>query len=216
MPWLDSCYSPRRAIACLLLLLVSATTVNARVITTEGSVNGLHQAGPIFHTPFAALCQRAESWLGQHWGVNASIDASQSGSPSPADVSNQGFWEPSLTKVLGEVMFRDTAEHKPLWPLNWRDALTLFFAIVSLFVAAGGGIGGGGVLVPLFILILGEYDVITSLLKAPRLDRVAVVLHLSASTRPYRPVMEHIERKPFTRAVYELFHDNFVVSWHST
>ena len=46
--------------------------------------------------------------------------------------------------------------HKTFWPLAWGDIVGFSFAAVSLFIAAGGGIGGGGILVPLFILIMGE------------------------------------------------------------
>ena len=35
-------------------------------------------------------------------------------------------------------------------------AFGLGLAIVALFVAAGGGVGGGGVLVPLYILVFGK------------------------------------------------------------
>ncbi|BDA43515.1 probable sulfite exporter TauE/SafE family protein 3 [Coccomyxa sp. Obi] len=44
---------------------------------------------------------------------------------------------------------------KPFWPLNWGDIVGYTFAAVSLFIAAGGGIGGGGILVPLYILVMG-------------------------------------------------------------
>lgn len=47
------------------------------------------------------------------------------------------------------------AEHKKLWPLNWEDVVGFFVAAVGLFIAAGGGLGGGGVLVPVYILLLG-------------------------------------------------------------
>lgn len=66
-----------------------------------------------------------------------------------------GFWEPSLSTVLLEGFVRDEVNHKPLWPLNWRDVVTVIFAAISAFVAASAGLGGGGVLVPLFLLILG-------------------------------------------------------------
>jgi len=45
--------------------------------------------------------------------------------------------------------------HKPLFPLTWEDWVGYAFAAISLFIAAGGGIGGGGILVPLYILLLG-------------------------------------------------------------
>ena len=45
--------------------------------------------------------------------------------------------------------------HKALWPLDSRDWWTFGIASIAVFVAAGGGIGGGGVLVPLFASVLG-------------------------------------------------------------
>ena len=47
-------------------------------------------------------------------------------------------------------------KHKALWPLDSRDWWAFGTAIVAIFVAAGGGIGGGGVLVPLFASVLGQ------------------------------------------------------------
>jgi uncharacterized membrane protein YfcA len=46
-------------------------------------------------------------------------------------------------------------EHKPLVPLDKTDYYGVFFTILGLMVAAGGGIGGGGILVPIYILIMG-------------------------------------------------------------
>lgn len=45
--------------------------------------------------------------------------------------------------------------HKALWPLDSRDWWAFGIASIAVFVAAGGGIGGGGVLVPLFASVLG-------------------------------------------------------------
>lgn len=45
--------------------------------------------------------------------------------------------------------------HKEPLPLDWRhDGLTILLASLGLVVAASGGIGGGGILVPLFMLAL--------------------------------------------------------------
>ena len=44
--------------------------------------------------------------------------------------------------------------HKKLLPLDSSDYLGFFFSTVGLMIAAGGGIGGGGVLVPIYILVM--------------------------------------------------------------
>jgi uncharacterized membrane protein YfcA len=46
-------------------------------------------------------------------------------------------------------------DHKALFPLDNTDILGMILASVGLMVAAGGGIGGGGILVPLYILVMG-------------------------------------------------------------
>jgi uncharacterized membrane protein YfcA len=43
--------------------------------------------------------------------------------------------------------------HKPLWPLSSRDVAGFVLAMLGLLIAAGGGIGGGGILVPIYILV---------------------------------------------------------------
>jgi hypothetical protein len=45
--------------------------------------------------------------------------------------------------------------HKDLVPLALADWLTFAASAIILFLAAGGGIGGGVVMVPLFILVTG-------------------------------------------------------------
>jgi hypothetical protein len=45
-------------------------------------------------------------------------------------------------------------EHDPLFPLTARDYAGFVLAVMGLMVAAGGGIGGGGILVPIYILVM--------------------------------------------------------------
>jgi hypothetical protein len=47
----------------------------------------------------------------------------------------------------------DDGRHKDLFPLSRADVIGLVLAVVGLMLAAGGGIGGGGILVPLYVLI---------------------------------------------------------------
>lgn len=46
-------------------------------------------------------------------------------------------------------------EHGPLFPLTNNDFIGFGCAVIGLMVAAGGGIGGGGILVPIYILVMG-------------------------------------------------------------
>ena len=52
---------------------------------------------------------------------------------------------------------RDTDDdaHKPLLPLRARDYLGLLASALAILLASGSGIGGGGLLVPIFLLVLG-------------------------------------------------------------
>lgn len=45
--------------------------------------------------------------------------------------------------------------HKPLHPIGGWDVVGVGLACIGLMIAAAGGIGGGGILVPLYILVLG-------------------------------------------------------------
>ncbi|KAL7525725.1 hypothetical protein ACHAXR_002547, partial [Thalassiosira sp. AJA248-18] len=51
-------------------------------------------------------------------------------------------------------LLKSSHRHKPLLPLDATDKLGFFFATLGLMIAAGGGIGGGGVLVPIYILVM--------------------------------------------------------------
>ncbi len=61
-----------------------------------------------------------------------------------------------LRKLATEVQEHFAYEHhEPLFPLTAKDYRGFFCAIVGLMIAAGGGIGGGGILVPIYILVMG-------------------------------------------------------------
>ena len=45
--------------------------------------------------------------------------------------------------------------HASLFPLSSSDRIGFALAICGLMIAAGGGIGGGGILVPIYILVMG-------------------------------------------------------------
>ncbi|GAB4818572.1 hypothetical protein N2152v2_005618 [Parachlorella kessleri] len=50
---------------------------------------------------------------------------------------------------------RPSPHHKPLWPLEGGDVAGLVATSAATALAAGGGMGGGSLLVPIYILVLG-------------------------------------------------------------
>jgi hypothetical protein len=82
----------------------------------------------------------------------------EDGSVVPHTAGCSTLFSSRLFQVLRDVPLLSNTkdeDHKPLWPLSWRDFAGIGVAIVGLFIAAGGGLGGGGILVPVFILLLG-------------------------------------------------------------
>lgn len=52
-------------------------------------------------------------------------------------------------------LLTDSGPTPTLFPITVRDYLSLAFSVLGLLLAAGGGIGGGGILVPIYTLVLG-------------------------------------------------------------
>lgn len=59
------------------------------------------------------------------------------------------------TDTATEAVPDVSAEHKDLFPLDDSDYWGIVLVSLGLVIAASGGIGGGGILVPLFILVFG-------------------------------------------------------------
>jgi len=93
-----------------------------------------------------------------------SIPASTATSFDDGGGSGGGYFD--VVHVVGEesmgrggpdigVRIEDFDEEvPPLFPLSGRDYLGFLVAFLGLALAAGGGIGGGGILVPVYILVL--------------------------------------------------------------
>jgi len=60
-----------------------------------------------------------------------------------------------LSRILNEEQYTFEDEHAPLFPLTSSDYSGCICATIGLMIAAGGGIGGGGILVPIYILVMG-------------------------------------------------------------
>ena len=59
-----------------------------------------------------------------------------------------------LTHAESEACDSDSDHYSILDKVTWRDFVGFGCAAVGLMVAAGGGIGGGGILVPIYILVM--------------------------------------------------------------
>lgn len=54
-----------------------------------------------------------------------------------------------------EAVIDPVTRHKRLFPLATSDLVGIMCAVLGLMIAAGGGIGGGGMLVPIYVLVMG-------------------------------------------------------------
>ena len=52
-----------------------------------------------------------------------------------------------------------TTRHGGLFPLGQRDLVGFALAAGALLIAAGGGIGGGALLVPICLIVLGAHTI---------------------------------------------------------
>lgn len=99
-------------------------------------------------------------------GFSLPTAAQQNGSTlSPGQVTADGqvsitskvyLWSGQLYEALPSLVVEHRL-HKSLWPLGTRDFLGFGIATLGLFIAAGGGIGGGAILVPVYLIVLGEH-----------------------------------------------------------
>jgi hypothetical protein len=71
----------------------------------------------------------------------------------------EAFLEQQLVNHDGRNIYsnghKSSSQHKDLFPLDWSDIFGIVLVTLGLLVAASGGIGGGGILVPLLILVFG-------------------------------------------------------------
>jgi hypothetical protein len=62
----------------------------------------------------------------------------------------------SATNALGnEVTAAYCVEKDLFYPFTWGDVLTTLLAFLATALGSGCGVGGGGILVPAFILVIG-------------------------------------------------------------
>lgn len=122
---------------------------------------------------FSPLSSSATSSLFSD-GSNETTDFSFAASEFDSDAENES-WDFASTPWSSSPTFtsRSTARrllesthslyhrllkhkhHKALLPLDSTDYLGFIASVLGLMIAAGGGIGGGGVLVPIYILVMG-------------------------------------------------------------
>ncbi len=121
-----------------------------------------------FTTALARLGQsqlNSEHAKNRDVAANRTADSSETATETAKDsqhaaqqLCTSGVSTYSSSKLFENAFATQTKplSHKPLWPFDSRDLWTLGIATLAIFVAAGGGIGGGGVLVPLYASVLGR------------------------------------------------------------
>lgn len=70
-----------------------------------------------------------------------------SNKPTPPSISLASLHHPEID---------ETSSIKPLWPLDGIDFAVLAIITFSLSLAGGAGIGGGAILVPIYLMLRGE------------------------------------------------------------
>lgn len=89
------------------------------------------------------------------WGTEQNTDHSK---PHPYFTDDEdSIISPQVQEQSGETRqqhHHHHAWHKPLHPIDGWDISGVGLACIGLMIAAAGGIGGGGILVPLYILVL--------------------------------------------------------------
>ena len=87
------------------------------------------------------------------WSSLLDADADADFDALPNDGHVVGHQVDAVRRVLRQLKVR-ARHHKKLLPLDSSDYYGFFYATLGLMIAAGGGIGGGGVLVPIYILVM--------------------------------------------------------------
>lgn len=158
------------ALAAGLVVLAAFAPVAATV--EQPGTGGQEQQGPAasLTSPPAPLplhstaCQLAGGWCPVHdqdgvaqlvgWG-----GISGSSHPAAAAASNSsrgGEGSRAAAATRRAPPQAQATKHKPLWPLSGWDVAGIGASALALLLAASGGIGGGGILVPVYLMILGE------------------------------------------------------------
>ena len=91
------------------------------------------------------------------WALLALIALVAAATQSAEDEQQEPWMETedsSFPSYLPRFLQR-AQQHKPLLPLDANDYIGFACATIGLMIAAGGGIGGGGILVPTYILVMG-------------------------------------------------------------
>jgi uncharacterized membrane protein YfcA len=105
------------------------------------------------------------------------------------DFSQSSRWLSEIKSHSAKPIYNEN--HKPLFPLDKSDYWGLILATLGLMVASGGGIGGGGILVPIYIIVMGF-----SPRHAIPLSNVTVFAGAIANTIQYWPKRHPLADRP--------------------
>jgi hypothetical protein len=149
-----------RALELVSGLLVLAVLVNGCLGEfTHSQLLETPQAGNDPVALLSSLASLSTSGLvygAASWERDASSGAAAAAVHSAADNSHvrAGQWSEGQPQQPAEQPLKPP--HKALFPLGTRDLATLLLTIITLFIAAGGGIGGGAVFIVCYVFVGGE------------------------------------------------------------
>lgn len=142
--------------AAKIVALIALLTVGA----TAGSHHNENKG------PSSSVATAPSSNLDSLHAASSATAASGSTLTTPsANKAAAGHWQhPAATAAAGQrrVVVVELADStatppavKPLWPLDAMDLAVLAIIVFSLSLAGGAGIGGGAILVPVFLMLRG-------------------------------------------------------------
>jgi len=159
--------SARRGLALLLVFAYASVAARAAAADAQGASREATRAKPSSF-PLLRLIEEAATrqtqWHHRVGRAGGSGDGSSSSESSSGKSNSGGVALVAGAPVAGAAAppplhaaaAADPApSHPPLFPLRPSDFAVFFLAALTLFTAAGGGIGGGTLFVPLFTVVGG-------------------------------------------------------------
>ncbi len=139
-----------RPTAQLLLFLAVGVAAHSSLLPTESAFSNRTAVAPAQEKPYSLACFIAASQCPKDAASGGAAWATFKGAPPEHVGSLEGT-------IDGPYVSKYVHRHKALLPLNLHDILGFAATIAALVLAASSGVGGGGLLIPIYMLIFGGH-----------------------------------------------------------